>query len=142
MLSFLLWLSVALLFFVLELASLTLVYFLSFASAALVTAVTSLFLNEPFYQISLFFALSIGAILILRWLFQPHRHKTHATNTDALIGKRGIVTKNIAPAMPGQVNLNGQVWSARAPDNTVILQGTTVEVVRIQGCHLVVKESI
>lgn len=140
MVSFFVWLSISLGFFVLELSSLTLVYFLSFAGAALITAMLSLVLFDHVHQTIAFFALSVIIILILRRLLHPHHYKTHPTNIDALIGKRGLVTQNIAPSLTGQVTVDNQPWSARAPENTVIIQGATVQVIGVQGCHLIVKE--
>jgi len=38
----------------------------------------------------------------------------HKTNTDRLIGNRGLVTKKIIPHHPGQVKVDGEIWRAEA----------------------------
>lgn len=63
----------------------------------------------------------------------------HATNIDRLPGMRGMVTKTIAPGISGQVKIEGQVWSARAINTDIIVEDTMIEVVRVQGCHVIVR---
>lgn len=141
MVSFLIWLSISLFFFLLELASLTLVYFLSFAGAALITALASLAIIDQIHQTIIFFAASVFIVVLLRQWLNPRHYKTHPTNIDAMIGKQGFVSKNIAPALSGTVTIDNQPWSARALENAVIIQGAKVKVIGIQGCHLIVKET-
>ena len=41
------------------------------------------------------------------------------------------------PDKPGEVKINGEIWTARA--NEVITKGETVEIVVVRGAHVVVK---
>lgn len=61
------------------------------------------------------------------------------TNIDSLIGKEAVVTANIEPFKTGQVKLNGQIWTALSQDNTAIDIDKRVEVIRIEGVKLIVK---
>jgi membrane protein implicated in regulation of membrane protease activity len=61
------------------------------------------------------------------------------TNVDSLIGKEGIVIKELEPFALGQVNVKGQIWSAKPDQDVTIPEGSHVEVVRIDGVKLIVK---
>lgn len=62
------------------------------------------------------------------------------TGTDALIGRKAIVTRRI-DAAGGRVKIGGEEWSARAYlDGEVIDEGATVDVIQIQGATALVTE--
>ncbi len=62
------------------------------------------------------------------------------TGTDALIGRKAIVTRRI-DAAGGRVKIGGEEWSARAYlDGQVIDEGVTVDVIQIQGATALVTE--
>jgi membrane protein implicated in regulation of membrane protease activity len=58
------------------------------------------------------------------------------SNVDALIGMKGTVTVEIAPPHPGQVNLQGQIWTARANDKVAL--DASVVVRSVEGVTLYV----
>jgi membrane protein implicated in regulation of membrane protease activity len=59
---------------------------------------------------------------------------------DRFIGKRGIVLEEIDNSMnTGRVRLDKEEWRADSETDSVIPEGTRVEVVRLDGTHLVVK---
>ncbi len=65
--------------------------------------------------------------------------KIEATNADRSIGKEASVTSEINNVLgKGQVNLSGQIWSARSSDDSVINVGETVIVEKIDGVKLIV----
>ena len=57
--------------------------------------------------------------------------QTKSTNIESLIGKRGVVTKEIAPHRPGQITVNGERWRAAA--NQKLIGKTEVIVQKIDG---------
>ncbi len=62
------------------------------------------------------------------------------TNADRLLGKTALVTERIDNInFSGQVKANGQMWSAKSFDGSVIEADKTVEIVEITGVKLVVK---
>ncbi len=64
------------------------------------------------------------------------------TNSDALIGEIGIVTKDILPLEVGQVKIKGNVWSAVLEDGREpIPESRKVQVVKIEGVKLIVREA-
>ncbi len=62
------------------------------------------------------------------------------TNTDRLIGKQGLVTKEIQEDTKGEVKVMGSTWSAISIDKDFIEAGTHVEILAIDGVKLVVKK--
>ena len=66
--------------------------------------------------------------------------KTIPTNKDSLIGKKALVIEEINPVhSKGQVKLNGELWSAKSRDNTIIEKDKEVEVQEVIGVKLVVR---
>ena len=65
--------------------------------------------------------------------------KSVATNAFSLIGKKGIVTKEITSTSYGQVKVGEEVWTSVSEDSTPLSEGTEIEVVKIDGVKLVVK---
>jgi hypothetical protein len=61
------------------------------------------------------------------------------TNVDSLIGKEGKVVKTMDPFKMGQVNVKGQIWSAKPENDETITEDTIVEVVEIAGVKLIVR---
>lgn len=89
-------------------------------------------------------ALILVSILCLAYVFvgrgfikQKLTLTTKATNVDALIGKKGMVTKKITKDTVGQVKVEGEVW--RAASDTDIDAGSTVVVESVSGVTLTVK---
>ena len=67
--------------------------------------------------------------------------KTVATNANSIIGKKGIVVKEISSILgKGQIKINGEVWSATTETEETIPEQSEVEVVKINGVKAVVKE--
>ncbi|NMA86748.1 MAG: NfeD family protein [Tissierellia bacterium] len=62
------------------------------------------------------------------------------TNTDRLIGRTGEVVKEINSLSPGQVKINGQIWTGKSQNGVTLKEGTLVEVMAIEGVRLVVIE--
>ena len=64
-----------------------------------------------------------------------------ATNADALIGRKAIVSEAINPTtQQGRVAIDGDDWKAISEDNTPIEKGSQVEVVARESIILTVKK--
>jgi membrane protein implicated in regulation of membrane protease activity len=72
-----------------------------------------------------------------RHMYTPPRIRTGAA---ALVGQSGIVLDRIAnDEGVGSVRLDGEVWTARAYDEQIVIEaGTKVEVVEIRGATALV----
>lgn len=118
--------------------SLTSIWFAIGAFSAMVLAI----LNLPFWaQIISFLVFSIVMAIFTRPFFVKYlKIGTTKTNVDSLIGKEAIVTQVIEPFKTGQVKLNGQIWTALSENHEPIEVAQRVEVLRIEGVKLIVKE--
>ena len=108
--------------------------FFAFISALLGANVT--------IQSIVFVVSSALMIIFLRPLVTKlFKTKDIAMNSNALIGKSGIVLKDIkGDEKVGQVKVQGEVWSAICEDGTSIDKDTRITVLAISGVKLIVKE--
>ena len=110
------------------------------AIAALVMVFLS-FLPIPLvFQIMIFLAISAVLLIFTRPVaIKKLKIGRVKTNVDNLAGKHALVTRQISEFEKGEVKLNGQFWSARSENDTVIAEGTKCEVVRIEGVQAIVR---
>ena len=108
-----------------------------FALASLISMALSIFGAPVWIQGLLFLVLAAIGFVLFKIMIN---RKSNKTNLDAIIGKKGIVIEKISNIYgKGTVNLGGQVWSACSADDSVIEEGTFVEVKCIRGVKLVCK---
>lgn len=94
-------------------------------------------------QITALFTVTLVVFLTLRPLFLKYLDSETGikTNTEALIGKEGYVLEKIDPiAHSGRIIVGGEDWKAASIDDAVIEPKTRVEVVRIDGTRLIVRQ--
>lgn len=83
--------------------------------------------------------LVVVIIGLMLWFNRSHNPSNINTNVFALVGKEGIVTKDINPLeSTGQVKVLGELWSATCSEKS-ILKNTTVTVVDVDGVKLKVE---
>ena len=134
------WIAAIVVFGIVEAVTVGLVsiWFVLGAVAGLLAAVLGAAL---WVQIVLFFVVSIAALAATRPLVQRMlRRDETPTNADRVIGKTAVVTEAIDNVEgKGQVNISGQVWSARSQHDVVIPAGAEVKVLRIEGVKVYVE---
>ena len=141
--DWLLWLILAVIFAVGEIA--TLGFFLApFAGGAAVAAVVSA-IGVPFVgSLAVFLVVTVILLAALRPLARSHRKMPPSlrTGTAALVGKNATVVERIAnDEGVGCVKIDGDVWTARAyMDDETYEPGTRVQVVEIRGATALVTE--
>ena len=141
--DWLLWLILAVVFGVGEIA--TLGFFLApFAGGAAVAAFVSA-VGVPFIgSLAVFLLVSVILLAALRPLARSHRRLPPSirTGTAALVGEHATVLERIANGEGvGCVRLGGEVWTARAYDEDETFEpGTRVQVMEIRGATALVSE--
>ncbi len=135
------WLVIAFFCLMVEMGSPGLFFFLSFFVGALAAAGASLVFSSLVVQGAVFLGGTIVALYVLKqWIaqkmFKDHPHRR--TNVFAMKGKHGIMVKDVTLDKPGEVKINGEIWTARADDS--IKKGEAVEVVSVRGAHVVIKK--
>ena len=134
------WLIIFIITFIIEITTLSLVS-IWFSAGALVAILLDYFGVLFTGQLIGFIATSILTFLIFRpVLMKSIKSEKIKTNTDRLIGRTGEVVKEITSLSPGQVKINGQIWTGKSQDGVNLKEGTLVEVMDIEGAKLVVVE--
>ena len=112
------------------------------AVAAVLAAVAGAVGAGVAIQLVVFIVASIASLALLRPIAVKHL-RTPArlrTGTAALVGSRALVLQRV-DSDGGQVKIGGEVWSARAYDETQVIEpGKRVEVVKIEGATALVYE--
>lgn len=114
-----------------------------FAGGALVAFIVSLFFDSLPLEIVLFLAVSFALLYFTRPVvlkyFSP---KKTITNYEGVIGKEAMVIATVDNMnTAGQVDVDGQKWSARSLEGTIIEKGSVVKVQGISGAKLIVAKS-
>lgn len=112
-----------------------------FAIGALFAMLTSFITDNLLIQTTVFLISSSILLFFTKPLVDKYIKKdTIPTNAFSIIGKRGIVTKDIIPNMGvGQIKVEGEIWSAKSKDEIKLTEGTEVEIVNIDGVKAIVK---
>ena len=139
-LSWYIWLIIAGLFIIIETFTSGFLIFW-FGIGALVSMIISIFIEDIFIQTIIFIISSVILIFATKPFVKKFTNsQTISTNINSLIGKTGIVVKEIDNlASVGQVKVNGELWSAKSIDNQIISENTKVEIIKIDGVKLIVK---
>ena len=137
------WLIAAGIFFIIEMATVGFLVFW-FGVGALITMLVSFFVPNPYIQAVVFLVTSTLLIFLTKPFVNKfiNKDKKVATNAYSIIGRTGIVIKEINPIEGiGQIKVAGEVWSAKTNLNENIPENTKVEVIQIDGVKAVVKIS-
>jgi membrane protein implicated in regulation of membrane protease activity len=133
--DWLFWLIAAVVLLVIE-ATTTAFVALYFGIAAALTAILAIAGAPLALQVGAFAVLSIGGVVATRPALKRLSSRAPAlrTGVDAMRGRKGIVIKPIGELEPGQVKVEGEIWSARCYfDGERIAEGARVEVVEVRG---------
>ncbi len=138
----LIWIVVAVIFGIIELATST--FFIAwFGIGAIVAAILSTMSINLYGQIFIFFVVSIVMLLYTRPIVKRLNGPkgTYKTNIDHTLNSIGIVTLEINPlTSKGQIKVNNEIWSATSADNSVIEVGQNVVIERIKGVTAIVSK--
>lgn len=132
------WLIIGIVLVVAEVLSGAFVLVMLGAAALAAALIAALGLGLPISLIA-FAAIAGGGITLARPALVRKMHTDHVkTNVDALVGKRAVVVTEV-DAHTGQVKIDGALWSARAYDETEVLEvGRSVTIMSIAGATALV----
>jgi len=138
--AFFTWMIIALVCMMFEMGAPGLFFFLSFACAALITACMSVLYVEPVVQGIAFIISTVLSFAVLHYSVKKGEHKKVQTNVYALQGKQARVISAVRCELPGQVNIAGEVWSARSAHGQDIEVGQVVRILYVRGAHVIVEK--
>lgn len=136
------WVVIAVALAVLEMFTVGFIALWLAVAAAIVAIVLSIFpATSLTIQLVLFIIVSLVLVLLTKNKFKNKIEKSNSQSVFSILGKAAIVTKEINSIMGiGQINVNGDFWSAKSNDPEIIIPvNSKVEVLDIDGVRAVVK---
>lgn len=132
------WIIAFLVLILIELVTVNLVS-IWFAIGSIAAYITTFFTDNFMIQLIVFVIVSIISLLAMKPLTKKIRNRKYEpTNLDRVIGKEGVVTKDITKNSYGEVKVSGSIWTATS--KKAISKGTQVKVLKIEGVKLLVEE--
>lgn len=134
------WLIISGVFFILEMATVGFLVFW-FGIGALFAMIVSFFTDNVIVQTTVFLISSTLLLFLTKPLVKKvSRSDKLKTNAYSIIGKTGLVIREINSKKGiGQVKVGSETWTAKSFDDTVIPEGTEVEVTEINGVKAIVQ---
>ena len=114
-------------------------FFLNFAVASFVTAIVSILTTSVPVLVLTFFILSFLSFVFLRPLLLQGRNKDDNTGVeDKYIGRTAKVVEDVSKTA-GAIKIYDEKWNARCEDDSVILAGSEVIIVKNDTLMMYVK---
>lgn len=137
----LVWIIVAVVFFIVEIATPTIFVFACFGIGALCASLVVKLFGSIWLSWFVFIAVSVVGIIASKPLAEKFAGKSaRVAHIDAIIGKKGKVIVAIDPEKDeGRVMVDREDWRAEADGK--IEPGEIIEVLKVEGTHLYVKKS-
>ena len=134
---FYLWLLLVIILSVVEIITVNLVS-IWFVISGIVAMIASLFTNNIVIQITIFVILGLIFMLLTRKIVKRIVPEKVKTNLDRIIGMKGIVITKIGKNKPGEVKVDGKIWTATS--NETINQDEIVKILEINSTKLKVEK--
>lgn len=112
-----------------------------FGIGALAAMGVSFLVDSIIIQFVTFLVVSTILVLCTRKLAKKIEPQNVATNVYTVIGKKATVSTTIDNTKgQGQIKVDGDIWSAKNEVDEIIPEGSSVEILRIEGVKTVVKK--
>lgn len=131
------WLSIVVALAILEIATVNLVS-IWFVVSGIIAMITSLFTDNILIQASIFIIFGIIFMLLTKKIIKKIIPNKEKTNLDRIIGMTGIVISKITKNKPGEVKVDGKIWTAIS--NTTINENEPVKILEINSTKLKVEK--
>ena len=136
--SWLTWLIIAVLLFILEMVTPTAFFFACLGAGAVLASVAAIF-HIFWLNWAAFFGGSILAVVLSRPLVNKlSKGSSRQANVDGLINQTAFVLDEIKPNKFGRVKVEGEEWLAEASEE--IPKTALVKITGVKGVRLVVKK--
>jgi membrane protein implicated in regulation of membrane protease activity len=133
------WVAIAVVFGIVEVTTLSL-FFAMLAGGALAAAGVAAFGAGLLLQVLAFCVVSLALLGVVRPVARRHMltDSSPRMGVAALVGSKALVLERV-DAHGGRVKLGGEIWTARAYDESQILEpGQSVDVMEIRGATALV----
>jgi len=116
-------------------------FFMSIGMSTILTGLFALVVSNVFIQAIIFIIISFLIFINMKKLSKKIFKTTDKpTNVYALIGKKGMVTKDITKTTRGYVKINGEIWSAISVNEDDIEKDSIVVVRKVEGNQVIVEK--
>jgi membrane protein implicated in regulation of membrane protease activity len=137
------WVSLSLVLFIVKQVSTT-GLFMGLSVAALVTAILALFVDNAWWQLTVFVLLScaLGAVHFL-WFYrksQPEEATYLVAEETSQLIDQSVVLKHDLPYGTGRVHVEGKLWKVRAEG--ALQKGMAVRITDVEGDTLIIQPNI
>ena len=110
-----------------------------FSAGGLIAFILALVNFSPIGQVIVFIIVSLVLLVSVRPIVKNYlKTNVISTNSDRLIGKVAVCTKDIMTGERGEVKIDGKFWLAVSSGEEDILIDDKVEVLAIEGVKLIV----
>ena len=138
--TFWIWMAVALVFLILELATPTMVFVCFTAGAAAAGIYGQFYPEAHFVQGGIFAVVSVALIPFMRkFAKRITKPSPQLSNVDRLIGSTATVTQKIDPDTAGKIRFESEIWSAIADES--IPPESKVRILSVSGTKLKVERA-
>lgn len=130
------WLALAILLAVVEMSTVNLVS-IWFVMSSLLAMVASLFTDNIFIEMVVFVIGGLILLVLTKKIVKKIMPLKEKTNIDRIVGMKGVVTEKITKKTPGEVKVDGKLWTAVAEESIPV--DTEVLILEINSTKLTVK---
>ncbi|MCL2367591.1 MAG: NfeD family protein [Oscillospiraceae bacterium] len=140
------WAVLLVAFIVIEIvtAGLTSIWFALGSAGALISAAVAPMPGLFWLQVIIFLLISGVTLYFTRPLAKKYiKVKESATNANRVLEMVGVVREPISNIdSKGAVYVGGKIWTARSENDAPIPEGVQVDILRIEGVKLIVREHV
>lgn len=135
--EYIIWISIGIVCLIIEIFTPGFL-FMSFGVGAILTGLFSMLCFGTPWNIAVFIVVTfLGFLFLRKWSKMIMKNET-PTNVEALLGKKGIVTKKIERDGRGFVKIGGEIWSAVSEQNNEIPADSRIKIIKVDGNKLIV----
>lgn len=131
------WLFIVLILAILELSTVNLVS-IWFVISGLFAMIASLFTDNFTIQFAIFAIFGLIFLILTRKIVKKITPVKVKTNIDRIVGMEGIVTEKITKSHPGEVKVDGKLWTALS--DKPIDKDSLIKVLEINSTKLKVEK--
>ena len=130
------WLALVITLSIVEILTVNLVS-IWFVASGIIAMIISLITDNITIQITVFVILGLLFMLLTKNIVKKIVPKKEKTNLDRIIGMEGVVLSKITKNHPGEVKVDGKVWSAIADET--IKEDEIVKILEINSTKIKVE---
>ena len=131
------WLTIVIFLTIVEISTVNLVS-IWFVISGIFSMLLALVIDSFTIQLTVFVVLGVILLISTKSVIKKMQPKKEKTNLDRIIGTNAVVTQTINKNSPGEVKVEGVLWTATADE--LIEKGSIVKILEINSTKLRVEK--